>query len=308
MVAFDKTGTLTKGKPIVTDLVPLIGNEEELLTLVLSLEKFSQHPLAQAVVSKAQSLNLTALEAEDFESLTGSGVRAKIKGENVYVGKPEFFGDLGHDLSAMPQMEKLRGQGKTVVVVGTDLDIRGLIGIRDEIRPDAKEMIEKLHRMGIKTAMLTGDNEKTAHVIASELGLDDVRAGLKPEDKIEAVLELERQYGPTAMVGDGVNDAPALARATVGMAMGTAGTDAAIEAADVALMADDLKKVIEAIRLGKRARRIGLQNIIFSLVLLAVLIPAALAGVMSVAIAVFTHEFSEIMAVINGLRVRNAEK
>ena len=151
--------------------------------------------------------------------------------------------------------------------------------------------------------MLTGDNEMTARAIAKELGIDEVKADLKPEDKINAVEELERKYGAVAMVGDGINDAPALARATVGIAMGTAGTDAAIEAADTALIADDLTKVVYAINLGKRARRISLQNIIFSLLILAVLIPSALIGIMTVAIAVFFHEGSELLAVANGLRV-----
>lgn len=302
VVALDKTGTLTRGKPAVTDVVPYAGDEQELLAIALGLERYSQHPLALAIVSKAQSMNLKALEAEDFESLTGAGVRAKIGGHLFYLAKPEYFQELGHDLSMTSDIETLRKQGKTVVLLGTESNIRGLIGIRDEIRPDAKGFIEGLHGMGLKTAMLTGDNEKTARAIAAELGIDDVRANLRPEDKTQAVLDLQRKYGPTAMVGDGVNDAPALARATVGIAMGTAGTDAAIEAADVALMADDLKKAIDAIRLGRYARRIGLQNIVFSLLVLAVLIPSALAGVMSVAIAVFTHEFSEVLAVLNGLR------
>jgi len=303
VVALDKTGTLTRGEPAVTDVVPYTGGEKELLAIALGLERYSQHPLAQAIVSKAQAMNLKALEAEDFQSLTGAGVRAKIGGQLFYLAKPEYFQELGHDLPMIPEIERLRKQGKTVVLLGTDSLIKGLIGIRDEIRPDAKEFVESLHRMGLKTAMLTGDNEKTAYAIAAELGLDDVRANLRPEDKIQAILDLQRKYGPTAMVGDGVNDAPALARATVGIAMGTAGTDAAIEAADVALMADDLKKAVDGIHLGRKAHRIGLQNIIFSLLILAVLIPSALAGIMSVAIAVFTHEFSEVLAVLNGLRV-----
>lgn len=302
VVAFDKTGTLTSGKPMVTDVIALQGDEKKLLVLAASLEQLSQHPLAQAIVSKARSANLETLEVTDFESLTGAGVRAKVEGRLSYVGKPELFKELGYDLPT-GQIERLRAEGKTVVLVASDASMQGLIGIRDEIRPHAGDVIKALHDMKIKTAMLTGDNESTARVIAGELGLDDVRANLKPEDKIKAILELQNQYGAAAMIGDGVNDAPALARAVVGIAMGTAGSDAAIEAADVALMADDLKKAVEAIHLGKRARRIGLQNIVFSLVVLAVLIPSALAGLMSVAIAVFTHEFSEIVAVMNGLRV-----
>ncbi len=302
VVAFDKTGTLTSGKPVVTDLVPLQSDEKELLSLAFSLEKFSQHPLAQAIVSKAQSMEIEAAEVSDFASMTGSGVRAKLSGRFLYAAKPEFFSEQGYDLPSL-KIDRLQEQGKTVIMVATEISLLGLVGIRDEIRPNAAKTIQTLHRMGIKTAMLTGDNERTARVIGKELGFDDVRAGLKPQDKIGAIVELEKRYGAAAMIGDGVNDAPALARATVGIAMGTAGSDAAIEAADVALMADDLNKVVEAIWLGKKARKIGLQNIVFSLLILSVLIPSALAGILSVALAVFAHELSEILAVLNGLRM-----
>lgn len=190
-----------------------------------------------------------------------------------------------------------------VILVGMEKSIVGLIALRDEVRPQAQEVVDQLHRMGIKVAMLTGDHPTTAYAIAKQLGIDHVRADLKPEEKIAAIEELEKRFGPTAMVGDGINDAPALARATVGIAMGAVGTDAAIEAADIALMADDLTKVIYAINLGHRARRISLQNIIFSLTILALLIPSALAGMMTVARAVFLHEASELLAVANGLRV-----
>jgi P-type E1-E2 ATPase len=178
--------------------------------------------------------------------------------------------------------------------------------MRDEIRPKAKDVIEKLHGMGMKVVMLSGDNVLTAKAIARELNIDDVRAELEPEDKIKSIKEIEKEYGPVAMVGDGINDAPALARATVGIAMGTAGTDAAIEAANVALMADDLTKVPYAISLGRKTRMISGQNIVFSILILAVLIPSALAGLMSVAFAVFMHEASELLAVANGLRVARA--
>ena len=178
-----------------------------------------------------------------------------------------------------------------------------MIAIRDEIRAEAKQVIGQLHKMKIKTVMLTGDNAVTARTVAKELGIDEVLADLKPEDKISAIEALEKKYGVVAMVGDGINDAPALARATVSIAMGVAGSDAAIEAADAALMADDLQKVIFAIGLGKRARTISMQNIVFSLLILAVLIPSAVIGIMTVAAAVFFHETSELLAVANGLRV-----
>ncbi|MEW6585973.1 MAG: HAD-IC family P-type ATPase [Nitrospirota bacterium] len=214
------------------------------------------------------------------------------------------FGLVNQDDRSM--IQRLTSDGKTVVMVGTEKNVYGIIAMRDETRPKAKDVIEELHRLGMKVVMLSGDNDLTARAIARELNIDDVRAELEPEDKIKAVEELEEKYGAVAMVGDGINDAPALARSSVGMAMGTAGTDAAIEAANVALMADDLTKVPFAIRIGRRTRMISGQNIAFSIFILAVLIPSALAGLMSVAFAVFVHESSEILAVANGLRVTRA--
>lgn len=303
VVALDKTGTLTKGTPVVTDIHPL-NKEAEVLRLAYSIENLSEHPLARAVVQKAEESGLTPLKAKDFQALTGAGAKAKVDGEDFYIGNPQFFKELGiFDESYSGIIDKFASEGKTVILLGTKTRIYGAIALRDELRPGTKKFIEGLHKMGLKVVMLTGDNPQTAKAIANELGIDDFRAGLRPEDKIEAVKELKEKYGDIIMVGDGINDAPALAEATVGIAMGTIGTDAAIEAADVALMADDLTKVSYAINLGKRARRISKQNIVFSLLILAVLIPSALIGIMSVAIAVFVHEASELLAVANGLRV-----
>ncbi len=302
-IAFDKTGTLTKGKPIVTDVIALNGNKSDVMVLAYSVERFSEHPLAQAIVEKAEGMSIRPQDATDFSALIGAGAKAKIGDKTIYVGKPELFEKFGYVNRHTSTIQKLMDDGKTVVLVGTEEGIYGIIAIRDEIRPQARDVIAELHKMGIKVVMLSGDNAITAKAIAKELGIDDVRAELEPEDKIKAVEELEKKYGSVAMIGDGINDAPALAMATVGIAMGTAGTDAAIEAANVALMADDLTKVPYAINLGKRARRISSQNIVFSLLILAVLIPAALIGIMSVAFAVFVHEASELLAVANGLRV-----
>jgi Zn2+/Cd2+-exporting ATPase len=302
-VAFDKTSTLTEGRTVVKDVVSMDGDTERALCLCYSIERFSQHPVARAVIEKAKQCNLQAMEVTEFESLTGSGVKAKIGGREVYAGKPEMFRELGVDVQNSPVIEKLRNEGNTVIAVGTTREVECAIAIGDNIRPQAREVVTKLRAMGIRTVMLTGDNEITAKAVAGDLGLDEVRANLKPEDKIEAVKELERLYGAVAMVGDGVNDAPALAQATVGIAMGAAGTDAAIEAADIALMSDDLSQIPFAINLGKKAREISRQNVSFSLLILAILIPSALIGLMSVAVAVFLHEASELMAVANGLRV-----
>lgn len=303
VVAVDKTGTLTKGEPIVTDVISLNRDETEILSLAYSVERYSEHPSARAVVRKAEEAGVKILEVADFQALAGYGAKARVGERIIYVGKEGLFRKLGQDNRSIMKVEALRNQGKTVIFVGTEAGIEGIIALRDEIRPEAEKVINELHRVGVKVVMLTGDNEVTARAIAEELGINDARASLKPEDKVAAIQELKERYGPVAMVGDGINDAPALAKATVGIAMGTAGADAAIEASDVALMADDLTKVSFAINLGKRARRISGQNIIFSLLILAVLIPAALIGVMSVALAVFFHEASELMAVANGLRV-----
>lgn len=302
VVALDKTGTLTRGEPVVTDVVSLNGGEEKLLRIAYGIERYSEHPLARAIVRKAQGANLTDLAASDFQALPGYGAQAKIGDETVYIGTERLFRKMGLRLPDIAVMERFRQEGKTVILVGTETEILGLIALRDELRPEAREAVAEMHRMGLKVVMLTGDDPLTAQALAAMLGIEDVRAHLKPEDKVRIVEELEAQYGPVAMVGDGINDAPALAQATVGMAMGAAGTDAAIEAADVALMADDLRQVVFALKLGRNVRRISMQNLVFSVLVLAVLIPAALLNLITVAQAVLAHEVSELLAVANGLR------
>jgi heavy metal translocating P-type ATPase len=304
VVAFDKTGTLTRGKPVVTDVIAPEGQPDALLRVAAAVERFSEHPLARAIVERAQSENLPIADVRDFQSLTGAGAQATVNGQTVYIGSPALFEQLGVALYTITdQIARLQEQGKTVVLLGGKQHVDGMIAIRDEPRPEAKQAIQELHGMGVRVAMLTGDNERTAKAIAAELGIDDVRADLKPQDKVNAVKELEQQYGPVAMSGDGINDAPALATATVGLAMGTAGTDAAIEAADVALMGDDPSKVAYALRLAQRSQRISAQNIVFSFLVLAVLIPGAVVGLLGITAAVFAHEASELIAVANGLRV-----
>jgi Cd2+/Zn2+-exporting ATPase len=302
IVAFDKTGTLTRGEPVVTDLIPLRVDKVSLLTTAYALERYSEHPLAKAIVQAAEARNVQTLEVTDFEAVAGYGVKGKIEGQEVYVGKPALFRRLGHVPEAVSQVEALQVEGKTVMLVGSAAALEGIIGLRDNVRPQAQTMIDALHRMGVKTVMLTGDNEATAHAIAEELGINEIKAELKPEEKVKAVRALEATYSTVAMVGDGINDAPALAQATVGIAMGTAGTDAAVEAADVALAADDLTRVPYAIKLGKKARTISIQNLVFSSLVLLVLIPLAVSGATNVALMVFLHEVSEIIAVANGLR------
>ena len=315
VVALDKTGTLTHGRPVVTDIVPLDGTDAtSVLAAAAAVERYSEHPLARAIVAAASERSVGPLEATEFKALMGAGATARVAGRLVHVGNVDLFNELGWTPSAENTVlvERLREEGKTVVLVGhrdggTPTRVLGLVAIRDQVRPNAAAAVRELHRLGIsRVVMLSGDHPRTAQAIARELGIDDVRAGLRPEDKVTAIRELEREYGAVAMIGDGVNDAPALAQATVGIAMGTAGTDAAIEAADVALMADDLEKAGFALRMGRKARSISRQNVAFSLVLLGVLIPGAALGFFTIAIAVTVHEVAELLAVANGLRAARA--
>lgn len=305
VIAFDKTGTLTRGQPQVTDVVSFNGTQSRVLQTAASVDRYSEHPLAKAIVRKAKEDGVQLEAVREFSAIAGYGATGILSDQPVYVGKQGLVKAwIDHSL---PPMDKYRQEGKTVILVGSDTRVNGLIALQDEIRPQARSLIDRLHRMGIKVAMLTGDHALTAKTVADELGIDEVLADLKPEGKIEAIRDLARRYGPVAMVGDGINDAPALAEASVGIAMGAAGTDVALEAADVALMADDLSKVPFALGLGKRARMISGQNIVFSLVLLAILIPSALTGIIGVAMAVLLHESSEILAVLNGLRMTKKE-
>ena len=303
-VAFDKTGTLTKGRPEVTDVVTLDGHDgRHALQLAAAVEARSEHPLAEAVVTYTRERGIEPAVADDFEALIGHGASARVDGREVWVGSPQLVARRVAAATLPPEVEHLQDEGKTVVFVGAGDQLLALLALRDEPRPEAREAVAQLRRLGVKhVSMLTGDNQRTARAIAGELGLDEVFAELKPEDKVAQVKQLHERFGSLAMVGDGINDAPALATADLGIAMGTGGTDAAIEAADVALMADDITKVAEALRLGRRATRISRQNLLFSIVLLAVLIPSAVIGLLTVVVAVAVHEVAELLAVGNGVR------
>ncbi len=301
-IAFDKTGTLTHGRPEVTDVIALRDDDRTLISLAAGLEQYSGHPLARAILTYAAARAIPKAEVVNSQSLTGSGIRGEVEKKVIYLGNPKLFRDMGLSLMEVDTViENLEKQGKTVVTLGDAQQVYGLIALQDKLRENAPAVIARLHEMKIRTVMLTGDNQHTADLFARKLGIDDVRAGLKPEDKVAAINEL-MEAGPVLMVGDGVNDAPALAQASCGVAMGAAGTDAAIEAADIALMADDLGKLEEAMLLGRKARLVSRQNIIFSLIVLAVLIPAGVSGLISIAVTVMVHEASELMAVANGLR------
>ena len=313
VVAMDKTGTLTRGEPDVTDVIlfrqdpgRLTNSKQELLAAASGIERRSGHPLAQAIVRYAEAQGVQPVELADFRSLTGAGASAQLDGRTVYVGSPDLFhSKLSVSLEhAWGDINQLQGEGKTVVIVGDEQDPWGLIAIRDNIRPNARAAIEAMHAVGIeKVVMLTGDNERTAQAIARELGIDEIYADLKPEDKVTKVRELAQRYGHVAMVGDGVNDAPALAEATIGIAMGAAGTDVALETADVALMADNLEKLAYALKLAKRNQSVVNQNLLLSAVVIGALVVGAVGGWFTLPIAVLAHEISEFVVIGSGLRM-----
>jgi Cd2+/Zn2+-exporting ATPase len=316
VVAMDKTGTLTRGEPEVTDVLVWHNGggadpatAHEVLALAAGIERLNQHPLARAIVRRARAGGVTPVEGADFRALTGEGASARINQETAYAGGRKLFeGRLGVSLgSAEADVSRLEGEGKTVVLLGTEKTLWGLLAIRDTIRPNARQAIEALYAFGVsKVVMLTGDNERTAQAIGSELGLEDVYAELRPEDKATKVRELAERYGHVAMVGDGVNDAPALAEATVGVAMGAAGTDVALETADVALMADNLEKLVYALHLAHRNRSVVMQNLVLSTVVIGALVIGAVAGVFSLPVAVLGHEISEFVVIGSGLRMLRA--
>ncbi|HEY66153.1 MAG TPA: cadmium-translocating P-type ATPase [Caldilineae bacterium] len=323
-MAFDKTGTLTHGQPRMTAIIPNPQSPistDDLLRVAAAVERRSNHPLAQAVVRAAKQRGLTLPQAGDLESITGRGVRSTLNGQPVLIGNLKLFEAEGlvvpDDMRA--QVERLEAEGKTTMIVygptsaadgeAPSADFLGIIALADTPRPEARETLERLRALGIReTIMLTGDNERVAAAIARQVGLTDFKANLLPEQKVEAIQALLRQYGRVAMVGDGVNDAPALAQATVGIAMGGAGTDVALETADVALMADDLSKLPFAVGLSRQARRIIRQNLIASLGVVALLIPMALFGLVGIGIAIIFHEGSTLVVVANALRLLGYER
>jgi Cd2+/Zn2+-exporting ATPase len=303
-IAFDKTGTLTLGKPQLTDVVAITGDEASLLTTAATLESHSAHPLAQAVIAEAKAWGLTWGDPEKVEAITGKGLRGEVDGQMVTIGNLRLFENEAIPEVIQQQMQRLQAEGKTIMLIQMDSQFLGVLGLADTPREGTREMLDHLHRLGIrKTIMLTGDNEIVGQAIAQAVGLDEVRSGLLPEDKVKAMEELAQSYGQVAMVGDGVNDAPAMARATVGIAMGGAGTDVALETADVALMADDLSKLPFAVALGRASKDVIRQNLWVSLGVVALLIPATLSGWAGIGVAVLIHEGSTLLVVINALRL-----
>jgi Cd2+/Zn2+-exporting ATPase len=311
-VALDKTGTLTRGEPEVTDILACadgradVESPEQLLALAAGVERYSEHPLARAILRHAQTKSVAPVDITEFRAMTGAGASGRFQDRSIFIGKPDFFEkQLRVNLDRIrDEIDRLQDEGKTAVLLGDDERVWGVLALRDNVRPNARKAIDALHTVGVQTvAMLTGDNLRTAQTIARELGIDQVYADLKPEDKVVKVRELAQKYGHVAMVGDGVNDAPALAEATVGIAMGTAGTDVALETADVALMADDLEKLVYALRLARRTQSVVNQNLALSMVVIGVLVVGAVAGVFSLPVAVVGHELSEFIVIASGLRM-----
>ncbi|MED5073007.1 heavy metal translocating P-type ATPase [Anoxybacillus geothermalis] len=309
VIAFDKTGTLTKGIPSVTDVVTYNGDENELMTITAAIEKGSQHPLASAIIRKAEEdgLNFNDVSVEEFQSITGKGVKAKVNNAMYYVGSPGLFEELlpnGIQSEIKEQITTLQTQGKTVMILGTEKEILALIAVADEIRESSKEVIRKLHQVGIeKTVMLTGDNQRTAEAIGKQVGVSDIKADLLPEDKLNFIKELRDKYRSVAMVGDGVNDAPALAASTVGVAMGGAGTDTALETADIALMSDDLSKLPYMIKLSRKALAIIKQNITFSLGIKVLALLLIVPGWLTLWLAIFADMGATLIVTLNSMRL-----
>ena len=307
-IAFDKTGTLTEGRPRVTDVVPVEGvAEDDLLRTAVAIEKRSDHPLAAAVVRYGNERldGQPVEEAHDLESLTGQGIKAVLGGEVVYLGKDDLFAEV--DGAPLPEavreiVDRLEGEGRTTVIVRRGDRYLGVLGLMDTPRAAAAGVIAQLRKMGIRRmVMISGDNQRVAEAVARQIGLDEVRGDLMPEDKVEAIKRLSREE-KVAMVGDGVNDAPAMAGATVGIAMGAAGSDVALETADVALMADDLNHLPFAVGLSRQAGRVIKQNLWMSLGMVAFLIPATILG-LDIGPAVALHEGSTLVVVFNALRL-----
>jgi len=305
VVVFDKTGTLTIGMPRVTDVIPLDGSPQELLSLAAAIESRSEHPLAEAVVRRAREEGLEVPAVEEFESLTGLGARAVVGGRVYYIGSRRLCTRLGLSPDGIAEtLSRLEGAGKTVVLVADRARILGVLAVADQLRPEAGEAVAELRRAGVRRlVMLTGDNEGTARAVAAQAGMDEYRAGLLPEDKVGAVRELREKYGRTAMVGDGVNDAPAMAAADIGIAMGAAGTDVALETADLALMSDDLSRIPYALRLSRRAMANIRQNVTVSLTVVALIVSLALLGKIGLVPGLLLNEGSALLVMANGLRL-----
>ncbi|MEO6331307.1 MAG: heavy metal translocating P-type ATPase [Gemmatimonadaceae bacterium] len=304
-ICFDKTGTLTLGAPTVTDVV-VVGqsSQHDVIRLAMAVERGSEHPLANAIMQYGVSREIETPNAIDFEALVGRGARAGVDGELAFIGNARLLQELGiRDAEVSRLMNGLEEHGKTAVAVMRGTVVIGVVAVADEVRPNAAEALAQIRAVGVRrTIMLTGDNRRTAEAVAASIGIDEVHAELLPDQKVAFVRDLEERGERVAFVGDGVNDAPALAAASVGIAMGAAGTDVALETADIALMADDLSKLATAITLSRRTRRIVQQNVWFAIAVKATFVVLAGAGFATLWVAVAADMGASLVVVLNGLR------
>lgn len=306
-IAFDKTGTLTTGNLQVTDTQVAPGASQlQLLQMAAALESRSEHPIGAAIVAFVQQQQIEWVEATQVQAQVGKGISGKVAQQQGWAGKAEFVTQqVSHQsLDVQKQAAAWEQSGKTVIWVARTDQLLGIIAVSDTIRPEARQMVQRLKQLGIKTVvMLTGDNEQTAQQIAEAVGVDQVYANLLPEDKVNIIKKLQRRGQKVAMVGDGINDAPALAQASVGIAMGAAGSDIAMEAADIVLMTDRLEKLAVAVRLGQRSQRVIKQNLVFALGCIMVLLIANFASQITLPLGVIGHEGSTVLVTLSGLRL-----
>ncbi|MED3896882.1 MULTISPECIES: heavy metal translocating P-type ATPase [Priestia] len=309
-IAFDKTGTLTEGKPAVSEVVSLGAEENQLLAVTKTLEDYSNHPIARAIVDYAAEKKVVSLQGSNFKILTGKGVQATIKDTVYYAGNAKLFSDLGTPLShCWSHIEKLQNEGKTIIMVGTAKSVLGIISVADTIRHTTVSALESLKQNGMQQiVMLTGDNEGTAKMIASQSRVDRYFADLLPEDKVKAIQQLQHEGYQTAMVGDGINDAPALATADLGIAMGGAGTDTAMETADIVLMADNLEKLPHTMKLSRKALAVIKQNIWFSIIVKVIALAFIFPGWLTLWIAVLSDTGAALLVILNSLRLLKMKK
>ncbi|MCD0122917.1 cadmium-translocating P-type ATPase [Streptococcus agalactiae] len=307
-IAFDKTGTLTKGKPVVTDFIATSSETDiNYLSIISSLESLSQHPLASAILNEADKTNVDykSIQIEDFQSITGKGLTGIHQNIRYYIGSPKLFSaSIIEETAVKVQYRQFQEQGKTAMYFGTDEQILGVIAVADEVRDSSAAVISELHKLSIEhTIMLTGDNTKTAESIGKQLGVTEIKGDLMPQEKLDSIKALRTTYNKVAMVGDGINDAPALAASTVGIAMGGAGTDTALETADVALMGDDLQKLPFIVRLSRQTLKVIKQNITFSLGIKLLALLLVIPGWLTLWIAIVADMGATLLVTLNGLRL-----
>jgi Cu+-exporting ATPase len=307
-IVFDKTGTITKGKPGVTDIVSdQEFKEKDILYLAASVEQGSEHPLGQAIVREAKEQGNGLAKVESFEAITGKGIKGKVDGKEVLIGNQKLMRDSQIDFSQFKdKLGELEDEAKTAMLVAVDSKIAGIIAVADTLKEDSIQAIAELEKLGLETAIITGDNQRTATAIAKKVGISRVLAEVLPQEKVAEIQRLQEKVGMVAMVGDGINDAPALTQANVGIAIGT-GTDIAIESSDITLIRGDLSAVVTAVKLSRATFRKIKQNYFYAWVYNGLAIPLAAIGLLHAMVGVATMAISSVNVVTNSLRLRKAK-